>query len=185
MKIDPKLRSAAKVAGFSLIEVTIAVAITAVALVSLMGMLPKGMQTMSAATDRAIEGRIQQQVVSELMLTEWKNRGIFDQEIRGYDDQGIHIATNGNVFATGRTNADVIYRARIRMQGTSVVLPGGEVDPDLQLVLIDITGLSVSDFNFDSPQNERHIHTYQSTLVDMGQRFGSSGGGGGGGGGGS
>jgi len=185
MKIDPKFRPAAKIAGFSLIEVTIAVAITAVALVSLMGMLPKGMQTMSAATDRAIEGRIQQQIVSELMLTEWQNRSTFDQEIRGYDDQGIHISTNSSVFANERTEDDVIYRARIRMQGSSVVLPGGEVDPDLQLVLIDITGLSVTNFNFDSPQNERHIHTYQSTLVDMGQRFGNASGGGGGGGGGS
>lgn len=180
MKIHPKLRPAlqAKVAGFSLIEVTIAVAITAVALVSIMGMLPKGMQTMSAATDRAIEGRIQQQVVSELMLTEWKNRAIFDKEIRGYDDQGIHIATNANVFANGRTIEDVIYRARIRLQNRPFTLPGGEIDPDLQLVLIDITGLSVSNFDFDAPQNERHIHTYQSTLVDMGQRYGQTGDGG-------
>ena len=183
MKIDPKLRSVARLAGFSLIEVTIAVAITAVALVSIMGMLPKGMQTMSAATDRAIEGRIQQQVISELMLTEWADRAIFDKQIRGYDDQGIHIATDGSVFANGRTTTDVIYRARIRMEGSAVTLPGGEIDPDLQLVLIDITGLSVPDFNFDSPENERHIHTYQSTLVDMGQRFGTGGSSGGGGGG--
>jgi len=140
-----------------------------------MGMLPKGMQTMSAATDRAIEGRIQQQIVGELMLTEWNNRSTFDQEIRGYDDQGIHISTNSAVFANGRSDTDVIYRARIRMQGGPVILPGGEIDPDLQLVLIDITGLSVSNFNFDAPENERHISTYQSTLVDMGQRFGNTG----------
>ena len=55
-----KVESRSPVAGFSLIEVTISIAITAVALVALMGMLPAGMKTMREATDRAVETRIHQ-----------------------------------------------------------------------------------------------------------------------------
>lgn len=161
------------VGGFSLIEVTISVAITAVALVSIMGMLPKGMQTMAAATDRAIEGRIHQQIVGELMLTEWEKRAVYNNELRGYDDQGIHIMTASNVFANGRSTTDVIYRARILLPSRTVVLPGGEQAPDLQLVLIEISGLSQDNFDFDKLENARHIHTYQSMLVKMGQNFGA------------
>lgn len=156
-----------KESAFSLIEVTISVAITAVALVSLMGMLPAGMRTMAKATDTAIEARIHQQVVGEVMLTEWPKRFDFDNIIRGYDDQGIHIATGGTVFAAGRTDNDIIYRARIRIPTQDVVLPGGDPDPNLQLVLVDISNLSVSNFNFDSAENQRHIHTYQSMTVKM------------------
>ncbi len=55
--------------GFSLIEVTIALAITAVALVSLMGMIPQGLSTMREAADQAIEARIHQQILGEIQLT--------------------------------------------------------------------------------------------------------------------
>lgn len=159
--------------GFSLIEVTISVAITAVALVSLMGMLPQGMKTMAKATDTAITARIHQQIVGELMLTEWEQRHIFDKEERGYDDQGIHIMTNGNIFVSRRTKENVIYQARIRVPTQDVTLPGGDVDPNLQLVLVDVTSDDRDGFDFDDDDNQRLISTYQSVIVKMGQNFNS------------
>lgn len=184
MKFTPPRPSRSGNAAFSLIEVTIAVAITAVALVSLMGMLPQGMRTMAKATDTAIEARIHQQIVGEVMLTEWPRRFDFDNVVRGYDDQGIHIATNDSVFASGRQDTDIIYRARIRIPVQEVVLPGGDSDPNLQQVLVDVTNLSVSSFNFDAPENKRHINTYQSLIVKMDESLDRGAGAGGGGGGG-
>lgn len=157
--------------AFSLIEVTIAVAITAVALVSLMGMLPQGTDLMKRATDTAIEARIHQQIVGEVLLTEWELKDSFDNTKRGYDDQGIHIATDGSVFASGRSNDNVVYQARIRLPAGNVTLPGGSVDENLQLVLVDITNRPDSAFDFDSPTNKRHVSTYQSIIVKMGQNF--------------
>lgn len=159
------------VGAFSLIEVTIAVAITAVALVSLMGMLPQGMKTMARAGDTAIEARIHQQIVGELLLTEWENRNSSDKQIRGFDDQGTHIATDGVVFVTGRNAEDVIYQSRTRVPSAEVTLPGGDADPNLQLVLVDVTNRAEDGFDFDSPTNKAHIHTYQSIIAKMGQNY--------------
>jgi uncharacterized protein (TIGR02598 family) len=55
--------------GFSLIEVTIAMAIAAVAVLSLLGLVPQGMDTMREAGDEAIQGRIHQQILNELQMT--------------------------------------------------------------------------------------------------------------------
>ena len=159
--------------AFSLIEVTIAVAITAVALVSLMGMLPQGTDLMKRATDTAIEARIHQQIVGEVLLTEWEKKDSFNNTLRGYDDQGIHIATDGNVFASGRTQENVVYQARIRLPAGHVTLPGGSVDENLQLVLVDVTNRREPGFNFDSAANRRHVNTYQSIIAKMGQNFGT------------
>ena len=71
--------------GFSLIEVTIALGITAIALVSLMGMLPKGMETLRRAADKAIEGRIHQQILGELQLTPWETPNGGDIPVREFD----------------------------------------------------------------------------------------------------
>ena len=157
--------------AFSLIEVTIAVAITAVALVSLMGMLPQGTDLMKRATDTAIEARIHQQIVGEVLLTEWDSKDDFDNVERGYDDQGIHIATNGRVFASGRTNDNVVYQARIRVPAQPVTLPGGAVDENLQLVLVDVTNRREPNFDFDAVANRRHVNTYQSIIAKMGQNY--------------
>lgn len=159
--------------AFSLIEVTIAVAITAVALVSLMGMLPQGTDLMKRATDTAIEARIHQQIVGEVLLTEWEVKDGLHNTKRGYDDQGIHIATDGSVFSSGRSNEDVVYQARIRLPTGNVTLPGGSVDENLQLVLVDVTNRREPGFDFDSPTNKRHVNIYQSIIVKMGQNFSS------------
>jgi uncharacterized protein (TIGR02598 family) len=159
--------------AFSLIEVTIAVAITAVALVSLMGMLPQGTALMKRATDTAIEARIHQQIVGEVLLTEWDSKEQFDNNRRGYDDQGIHIATNGSVFASGRNKEHIVYQARIRLPAGHVTLPGGSVDENLQLVLVDVTNRREESFDYDAAENSRHVNTYQSVIAKMGQNFGA------------
>ncbi|MEZ5429776.1 MAG: Verru_Chthon cassette protein B [Verrucomicrobiales bacterium] len=109
MKIDQTPPSSK---GFTLIEVTLAIAITAIALVGLMGLLPQGLKTLEAAGERAIEARIHQDILSEIMLTSWeKGKGgtpidLLDGEIRRYDDQGIQLtdADNDKAIFTAKIN---------------------------------------------------------------------------------
>lgn len=61
--------------GFSLIEVTIAMAIAAVGVISLLGLIPQGMGTMRDAGDQAIMGRIHQQILNELQMTPFESPG--------------------------------------------------------------------------------------------------------------
>ena len=148
--------------GFSLVEVTIAIAITAVALIALMGMLPQGMKTMQYAADRAMEARINQQVLGEIQISEWESRMQFDGDIRTYDEQGIAI---------DESEGTVVYRARIQMVNDDVSLPGGSPDPNLQLVIVQISTVADPNFDFDAADSKRFYRTYQTILAKTGRDF--------------
>jgi uncharacterized protein (TIGR02598 family) len=193
-----KVESRSPVAGFSLIEVTISIAITAVALVALMGMLPAGMKTMREATDRAVETRIHQQVLGEIQLAEWENRFKFDYRAPGgsavhfYDDQGIEIFNTGPDALSGEDFAfKHVYTARVSVPKEKadklpksisgetyegVFVPGEtNPDPNLQLVIVEITSVHDPAFEgaggFDDDQFLKTIHTFQATITKMGNNF--------------
>ncbi len=176
--------------GFSLVEVTLAIGITAVALVSLMGMLPKGMQTLQRANDLAVMGRIHQQVVGELQLTPWEATSgagspidSFDGMVRYYDDQGIELPESD------RGSFSHVYTARIsiprsgsglpisvgggahggvKVPGESM-LPSGSPSDYMRLVIVEIT--SVVDPDFDDPEMASQVRTYRTVIAKMGQEY--------------
>lgn len=184
----PGLRRDWRSRGFSLIEVTISIAITAVALVSLMGMLPAGMRTMREAGDRAVETRIHQQILGEIQLTAWATRAQYDSGISGvwfFDDQGIRIHKSGTQ-ADPNFDFSHVYSARVSVPGmgnqlpqsiggasyTGVVVPGKPLpDPNLQLVIVEIT--SVIDSALESPGGFdqsgflNSIRSFQVTITKM------------------
>ncbi|MFK5921179.1 MAG: Verru_Chthon cassette protein B [Verrucomicrobiota bacterium] len=185
-------------AGFSLIEVTVSIAITAVALVSLMGMLPAGMKTMREASDRAIETRIHQQILSELQLAKWTSRFQFDYRsgspgVRFYDDQGIQIYKSGpNALPGEEFGLNHVYTARINVPNRGQALPqsisGGTYsgtfvpasttpDPSLQLVIVEITSVLDEVFETSAGFNDakflNNIRTFQATITKLGKDFGS------------
>ena len=151
--------------GFSLVEVTLAIGITAVALVSLMGMLPRGIKNLQRASDKAVMGRIHQQIMGEIQLTSWevptggasagKQAPIedFDGMIKYYDDQGIELSRP----STEEEKFRHVYTARINLpkpgesvptsvgkgnySGASLPGDGGTSSKDrfLRLVLVEIT----------------------------------------------
>ena len=107
--------------GFTLIEVTLAVGIAAVALVSLMAMIPQGLQAMRLATDTAVETRIHQQVISEISLAPWKDRDVYNEQIRYYDDQGIQVTEEDHRRDPLQYN--IVYAARLLVPKSGDNLP--------------------------------------------------------------
>ena len=196
MKISSSPESAG---GFSLIEVTIAMAIASVALVTLMGLIPQGMNTMKEAGDQAIMGRIHQQVMSELQMadfdaleTAFKDGGK-PMEIF-YDGQGEEMSDSknqGSVPEERKKGAfEHIYSARISITEEGKKNPksvGGEnysgitfegpkaiaTNPYLRTAIIEVAAVGglAKDFNWDIEENRRMIHTYQTDVVKMGQTF--------------
>lgn len=134
-------------AGFSLVEVSIAMAIAAVALVSLIGLIPQGLKTMEEAADQSIEARIHQQVLSELQLTPFRDKSNnpdistsplrqFHRQIRIYDAQGVELGyqTRGGTFtkapssySTEDLDFNWNYTARIWMP----IFEAGEAPPSM------------------------------------------------------
>lgn len=175
--------------GFSLIEVTIAMAIASVALVTLMGLIPQGMDTMREAGDQAIMGRIHQQVMSELQMADFEALNKFDGMEIFYDGQGEELSDSrnqGDATADRKKGALAhIYSARISIPDDGKKAPesvggttftGSSFDRNGNLLvrpaIIEVAAVSGLAENFTWNENNRNmIHSYQTNLVKMGKTF--------------
>lgn len=181
--------------GFSLVEVTLAIGITAVALVSLMGMIPRGMKTLQKAADQAVMGRIHQQILGELQLTPWESESgqapldSFDGAVRFYDDQGIELAQSD------KGGIDHIYTAKISLPRIGSKLPNsvgggthqGVVTPGaskggvrietVRLAIVEITSNVDPNFlqnpgsGFDGLNYANAVSVYRTMVARMGQEY--------------
>ncbi|MEM7010162.1 MAG: Verru_Chthon cassette protein B [Verrucomicrobiota bacterium] len=176
-------------AGFTLIEVSLAIGIAALALVALLALVPQGVKTMKIATDTAIEARIHQQIVAEVSLSDWDKRFKYDyntsNELFYYDDQGIRVTRDEVKLFPGESFEDrAIYSARIHVPRAGDRLPqrlGGDEyrafdysgsntdENEVQLVIVEITAApDIDDLTkFDDERNFRKINTYQATVTRL------------------
>lgn len=176
-------------AGFSLIEVTIAMAIAAVAVVTLLGMIPQGMNTMRDAGDEAIMARIHQQVLNELQVADFDALDTYDKLEVYYDAQGEELGDSRGSGSQSKGSFEHIYSARVSVLASGQRLPDsvggggfggysfdqGDSQSDLlRPVLIEIVAVAGLGNEFDWSDKFSHmIHTYQTTVVKMGQAFSS------------
>lgn len=185
--------------AFSLVEVTIAMAIAAVAIVTLLGLIPQGMDTMREAGDQAIMGRIQQQVLNELQLTPFEDsRGnSLLEEYDGleifYDPQGEELGDSKNDKGGVEGSFEHIYSAKITIvdnRGSTVpnsvggakhagftFTEGGTADDDInqyvRSVIIEVAAVGGmgKDFKWGEEQNKQLIKTFRTLIVKTGQDF--------------
>jgi len=183
--------------GFSLIEVTIAMAIAAVALVTLLGLIPQGMNTMREAGDQAIMGRIHQQLLNEIQLTPFDDSvgasliDAYDGEEFYYDSQGEELSNTMDPASGGvgreKGSFTHIYTARISIPERGKKFPdsvggasfggvgfdGNTINDSIRPVIVEVApvaGLG-GDFKFDLEENFPLIETYQSMIVKMGRDY--------------
>ncbi len=178
-----------RVGGFSLIEVTIAMAIAAVALSTLMALIPQGMNTMREAGDEAIMARIHQQILNELQMADFDALDAYEDMEIYYDAQGEELGDSKKSNASEIEGSfEHIYSARI----TIPKLGGGKLPESvggntfdgftfdngttrsdvLRPVVIEVAAVSGLADRFDWSEQYRHlIETYQTSVVKMGQSF--------------
>jgi uncharacterized protein (TIGR02598 family) len=125
---------ASRTSGFSLVEISLALAIVAVALIALVGMLPSGMSNFRAAMDVQTAGEIFQRVVADAQETDFdtllaskvESGGTAAQfyrlALRHFDEQGTEVKVANPDAPTSLEAKAILYTVRVR--GT---LPG---DPD-------------------------------------------------------
>jgi len=175
--------------GFSLIEVVLAMAIASVAIITLVGIIPQGMETMRAAGDQAIEARIHQQIMSELQMASFDRLDTFHHMEIFYDSQGEELGDDKSGDGSGvKGSMEHIYSARIsipQMGGGS--LPpsvggspfagisfdgesGASVSSTIRVAVVEIgaVGGRGASFDWDDPENFGLISSYQTFVTDMG-----------------
>jgi uncharacterized protein (TIGR02598 family) len=174
--------------AFSLIEVTIAMAIAAVALSTLMALLPQGMNTMRDAGDEAIMARIHQQILNELQMANFEALNQYQGMEIYFDAQGEELGDSRSGGGAVKGSFGHIYTARVSVPGpTGGKMPdsvGGGVFSGYQFgadapktnllrpVVIEVAAVSGLGASFDWGDQYRHmIHTYQTMVVKMGQTF--------------
>ncbi len=182
------LRRSGASGAFSLIEVTIAMAIAAVALVTLLGLIPQGMNTMRDAGDAAIMARVHQQILNELQMADFDAIDEFDEMEFFYDGQGEEIGNSKENASAVKGSFEHIYSAKVTIPKISGgKLPesvgGGSFDgvsfdkktknEFLRPVVIEVAAVAGLGGNFDwTDEKVRHlIHTFQTNVVKMGQAF--------------
>jgi uncharacterized protein (TIGR02598 family) len=109
-------------AGFSLIEVSMALAIVAIAFVALIGLLPAGMKVFEAAANTTAETRIVSHLSSMLQAADYKNfrEGSYNGVIWYYDADGSFVdsGTTGSADAPNRVYAAKLVIAKQNIPNT-------------------------------------------------------------------
>ena len=134
---NPVLRRLCRLAGFSLIEVTLAIAIIAFAFIALIGLLPAGLGIFAQTVDATNEMRISSHLSSMLLATEFsklKSGSDFSSNIYYYDVDGGFLDSEQDP-KPGYAN-ERIYAARALFDDQNIPRPSGEENYDPNNVAI-------------------------------------------------
>lgn len=153
----------ASVRGFSLVEVLMAIGIVAISVLTVVGLLPHGLEVSRKTGDLAYKTRIFQQIVSEYQAMPWSViTGTGAGKVRReYDYQGVPIETS-------KDKSFVTFVAEAEVMTTPVMLPvvGGTGDNDnLRYLVVRIATTGDSSFSFADTEKSGAVATYSSLLA--------------------
>ncbi len=117
MNVSPD-SSPQRQAGFTLIEVTIAMGICATVMIALLGLLPMSLDQMRDSRIMTSMARISEDIINDVQLMKWEEMELLDGEKREYDDQGTRVR---NVVSQ---DAQRVYTAEIEVELEGIFVPG-------------------------------------------------------------
>ncbi len=184
--------------GFSLIEVTIAMAIAALGIITILGLIPRGMDTMREAGDQAIRGRIEQAILNELQMTPFED-AMGSSPLDGYDGMEFYYDAQGEELSDSKSQGSVpedrkkgsmahVFSARVWIPKTSggkaPEAVGGaqfrgfkldsasDANPFIRPVLVEVAAVGGREsFDWDKETNFNLITTYQAFVSKLGQDY--------------
>jgi uncharacterized protein (TIGR02598 family) len=171
----PRRRSLSR-SGFSLIEVVLAVGIMALGVVTILGLLPHGMEVSRKTANELAEGRIVDSIVSDVQAMSWDDlqespNGPYGGDPVYFDDQGLRIN-----LAEANTQQSYIARVSIppadsaSSQGAVVLPTNDPVTPshrNLRRVVIEVASTPLVNFDFDQPPVGVPVRKYTQLVANM------------------
>ena len=165
----PKL-SLPRSAGFSLVEVVLAVGIMALGVVTILGLLPHGMEVSRKTANELAESRIVDSIVGDLQGVKWGAGGLPETEVIGqnryFDDQGLEIEPNDPDL-----EGLLSYVVNVELPPMDVRVPtnqvGAPANVNLRRVVIRIISAPLKEFNFASPPPGVPVKTYSQLIAKM------------------
>jgi uncharacterized protein (TIGR02598 family) len=141
-------------AGFSLVEVVLAVGVISFAFVAILGLLPAGLQQFRQAMDNSVGAQIAQRIIQDCQLTDFATLtgGVTTDQpfqvktynqsrsaqipFRYFDEQGNEVVIAGTT-PSPKEAADIVYHVNTRMIA-STTLPGGLENAGVCSVLVQV-----------------------------------------------
>ncbi|HCN78609.1 MAG TPA: hypothetical protein DIT13_15620 [Verrucomicrobiales bacterium] len=156
-----------KSAGFSLVEVVLAVGIMALGVVTILGLLPHGLEMSRKTANEMAEARIIEHIVGELQNTNWSILDTYGKKVRYFDDQGLELVS----IASAQDRFALSYVARVEIPQADVRLPtnNASLQPSnhLRRVTIRLVAAPLPDFNFDSPSSGVPVKVHTQLIANM------------------
>jgi uncharacterized protein (TIGR02598 family) len=163
-------RRLANLSGFSLVEVVLAVGIMGLGVVTILGLLPHGLEMSRRTANEQAQTRIVDQIVGELQAADWATMGGIvgagaGQQVYQFDDQGLR--TMQSQLTT--------YVARVMLTEQTettngAIMPsnkGNTRNQNLRRVSIDVAAAQNTNFNFDNPPPAAQMKRFTSLIAKM------------------
>lgn len=151
--------------GFSLAEVTIATGITAVAMTTLLGLIPQGLSNLREAGELGAHSRIARHIFGTLTQESWRDASGADTLSQRHDRRRFYFNDQAGVIESDQPDAlEVTYVAEVLVPEQDVTLPATDAtDPFLRRVTVRVATVPDTEFDFD--RAPRLAYRSQSTLI--------------------
>ncbi|MEN3941583.1 Verru_Chthon cassette protein B [Prosthecobacter sp. SYSU 5D2] len=156
--------------GFSLVEVVLATGIMALGVVTILGLLPHGLELTRKTANEQAETRIVDQIVGELQTMNWASMTVGQPQIRYFDDQGLELMQpNGDSF-----KMLLNYVVQVNIPELDVKLPTNDGDgrrqtnQNLRRVMIKMISAPLPEFDFDDPNTTVPIKSFTQLIANAG-----------------
>lgn len=141
-------------AGFSLVEVTLAVAIAALAIITLLGLLPQGLEMSRKTGLITTNSYILEQIVRDLENAQWAN--IPTTKVRKYyNDQGTEVAQD---------SPEITFVAEVDYTQTAALPKQSTTQPYLRRVIVRVANSGSPAFVFGT-QNRAAYSTFNQLVA--------------------
>lgn len=142
----------------------------ALGVVTILGLLPHGLEMSRQTANEQAETRIVDLVVGEMQAIDWNNIQVAEPQIRYFDDQGLELIQAGGDEFKMQLN----YVVQVTIPVLDVKLPtndkdvGRQVNQNLRRVIVKMISAPLPDFNFDAPTTQVPVKTFTQLVANTG-----------------